>query len=441
MAWIVAGLLVSPAVAEGQTQAGTTVELKYGGTAFVEHTVGGPSPAASAWPVDGTWLRVGDRYRSEAGDTYIIDWPGEDGLPGFVPVRDLLALPLNESGEFALPADHEIERRFRLSNYGSHGSQPITDSDGNALFTNGSLFTDSLGRGTGVAVDAEGNVFAADTDNHRIRWIEAGTGIIRILAGTGERGFGGDGGPATEASLFFPRGLAVDADGNVYSADTNNRLRSVDVVTGGIETIARTEGVVIHILSRPRRVAIDSAGSLYVLEPINLRLRKIDRVTSRTETLLADPRLRWATGMAVDRTGRFFITTSWSFTVGGKSRLLVGEEIPFLKVSAGLSGELLEFTIEEDGVLRLDGNLVLKGSRALLGGRDIELAEGIQGGVQPRIHAWDIEPAFALLDRDAIQAADLGTIAGLLRKGGSVRARNGSGQTALHLAAETNSDP
>ena len=70
----------------------------------------------------------------------------------------------------------------------------------------------------GVAADAAGNVYVADERNDRVRKIDA-SGTITTLAGTGTRGYAGDGGPATEARLYYPRGVAVDAAGNVYVAD------------------------------------------------------------------------------------------------------------------------------------------------------------------------------------------------------------------------------
>src|SRR6202041_1106640 len=88
---------------------------------------------------------------------------------------------------------------------------------------------------TGVAVDTTGNVYIADSHNHRIRKVSGGT--ITTIAGTGAPGFSGDAGAATAAQLSLPSAVAVDASGNVYIADTNNqRIRKI---TGGtIATIA-----------------------------------------------------------------------------------------------------------------------------------------------------------------------------------------------------------
>ncbi len=90
-----------------------------------------------------------------------------------------------------------------------------------------------------VAVDAADNVFIADMFNNRIRRISATTGVITTVAGNGVRGFSGDGGPATSAALFDPVGVAVDGAGNLFIADaSNNRIRRVSASSGVITTVA-----------------------------------------------------------------------------------------------------------------------------------------------------------------------------------------------------------
>ena len=74
--------------------------------------------------------------------------------------------------------------------------------------------------------DADGNLYIADTINHRIRRVDASTGLISTIAGNGVNGFSGDGGPAIDAEISFPVGIAVDGSGRVYFADeNNNRIR------------------------------------------------------------------------------------------------------------------------------------------------------------------------------------------------------------------------
>ena len=84
----------------------------------------------------------------------------------------------------------------------------------------------------GVAVDAELSMYIADAFNNRIRLINASTGIISTIAGTGSSGYSGDGGAATSAKLTYPQGVAVDAELNVYIADRgNHRIRLINAST------------------------------------------------------------------------------------------------------------------------------------------------------------------------------------------------------------------
>jgi len=127
-----------------------------------------------------------------------------------------------------------------------------------------------------VAVNSSGNIYIADTENERIREVNAGTGIISTVAGNGTQGYGGDGGPATSALLNFPEGVAVDSFGNIYIGEFQNyRLREVKASTGIITTIAGTgiggdtgdEGPATAAeLSEPSGVAVDSAGDIFVAD-------------------------------------------------------------------------------------------------------------------------------------------------------------------------------
>src|SRR5439155_767185 len=138
---------------------------------------------------------------------------------------------------------------------------------------------------TGVAVDATGNVFIADADNHRIRRVAAGTGIITTVAGTGVAGFSGDEGPATGSLLNFPYYAAVDAVGNLFIADQGNfRIRRVEAGTGLITTVAGTGipgfsgdgGPAISAqLSVPYGVAVDAVGNLFIADQGNFRIRRV----------------------------------------------------------------------------------------------------------------------------------------------------------------------
>jgi uncharacterized protein (TIGR03437 family) len=147
-----------------------------------------------------------------------------------------------------------------------------------------------LSNPTGVAVDATGNIFVADTNNHRIRRVDAASGIITTVAGSGTAGFAGDDGPAIAAQLFSPRGVAFDRSGNLHIADTgNNRVRKVS--GGSITTVAGTGalgfsgdgGPATQAVIAATAVAFDSAGNLFIIG--SARVRKVDASSGIISTI------------------------------------------------------------------------------------------------------------------------------------------------------------
>ncbi|MDG1894366.1 MAG: hypothetical protein P8J37_05625 [Fuerstiella sp.] len=92
-----------------------------------------------------------------------------------------------------------------------------------------------------VRFDSDGNMFFVEMQNNIVRKVNATTGIIELIAGSGAKGFGGDGGPATQAQLSRPHSIALDNRGNLYICDIgNHRVRKVDLATGDISTFAGT---------------------------------------------------------------------------------------------------------------------------------------------------------------------------------------------------------
>jgi len=138
-----------------------------------------------------------------------------------------------------------------------------------------------------VALDAQGNVYVADSGNGRVRKIDAATGVVTTLAGHGSyQQHGGDGGPAVDATFAYePRGVAVDAAGNVYiAAGFDQRIRRIDAASGIITTIAGNgtagfsgDGGLASAarVSRPTDLIFDAAGNLYFSDVDNSRVRKI----------------------------------------------------------------------------------------------------------------------------------------------------------------------
>ena len=145
---------------------------------------------------------------------------------------------------------------------------------------------------TSVAVDRSGNVFFADSLNSAVRMIDT-SGKISTVAGNGQDGFSGDNGNAKQARLFFPQAITVDDKGNLYISDTlNNRIRRVDTL-GIITTIAGdgTAGyagnggaATLARLDTPQGIAVDRAGNIYISDTNNFVVRKIDK-TGKISTI------------------------------------------------------------------------------------------------------------------------------------------------------------
>ncbi|MDR4494957.1 MAG: hypothetical protein AB7P17_12485 [Nitrospirales bacterium] len=148
-----------------------------------------------------------------------------------------------------------------------------------------------------VAVNAEGDIFIADTFNHRIRKVNPTSGTIHTIAGTGHTKWSGDGGPALEATFNEPVALAVEGT-RLYIADqSNNRIRLLDLETGVVSTIAGTgetgyngDGMpaLEASLAGPSGLTLDQEGHLYVADTFNGRIRKIDRQTGMISSIVGD---------------------------------------------------------------------------------------------------------------------------------------------------------
>ena len=144
--------------------------------------------------------------------------------------------------------------------------------------------TAQLNTPNGIALDASGNLYIGDFYNSRIRKINT-SGIITTVAGTGTPGFSGDGSAATAAQLYWPCGLWVDLIGNIFSTDNfNERVRKVDAATGIISTIAGTgtagyngDGISATAANLRNSVGIvtDAVGSVYIADAGNYRIRMI----------------------------------------------------------------------------------------------------------------------------------------------------------------------
>ncbi len=193
---------------------------------------------------------------------------------------------------------------------------------------------------TAVAVDGKGNLYIADTMNHRVRRVDAATGIMTTLAGTGQHRCSGDGGPAVAASLNEPSALVIDyRRGCLYIADqSNNRVRRVDLASGTITTVAGT-GQAAYTgdgmpateagLAGPSGLALGQDGRLYIADTFNGRIRAVDLESGLISTVAGDggeyryqglpnefsTSLSRPYGIALDQEGHILITDSDSHLI------------------------------------------------------------------------------------------------------------------------------
>jgi uncharacterized protein (TIGR03437 family) len=177
---------------------------------------------------------------------------------------------------------NDVVRKFSLSGNiatiaGNFNNGPGFSGD------NGAATSASLNTPVGIAVDSTGNIYVADRLNNRIRKISA-TGTITAFAGNGVAGSSGDGGLATAATMRSPAGLAIDSAGTVYIADTgNHRVRKV-TSDGKISNVAGIGAAgysgdlgnaTLAGLNSPAGIAVDKTGNLYIADTSNSRIRRV----------------------------------------------------------------------------------------------------------------------------------------------------------------------
>jgi sugar lactone lactonase YvrE len=211
----------------------------------------------------------------------------------------------------------------------------------------------------GTAVDGAGNIYISDQYNHRIRKVNAVTGLISTIAGTGLEGFLGEGGPATSARLAYPTGIAVDGVGNVYFADQyNQRIRKITAATGIITTTAGS-GTAGYLgdggvgtaaqLNFPTGVAVDAGGNVYIADQNNQRIRIVFAGSGVITTIAGkgtigaggdggaavNAQLNFPTGVAVDNAGNVFIADNSNYRI---RKILSGTGLITTIAGTGIAG-------------------------------------------------------------------------------------------------------
>ncbi len=225
---------------------------------------------------------------------------GESSLPRDACLDDPIGISIDVNGD-AYIADTRNRRVRRYSAdtgmlttiAGRDGPNQFQGEGGPALDAN---FGADLG---GLTLDAAGNIFVAGAFSERITRIDKATGILTTVGGSGQRGFAGDGGLATAARTNYPSSVAVDSAGNIYFSDKNNhRVRRIAAGTGIITTVAGNglstgplgdNGLATAAsLAYPHKVGFDNAGNLLIADTQHFRVRKVNKTTGVITTLIGN---------------------------------------------------------------------------------------------------------------------------------------------------------
>ena len=220
------------------------------------------------------WIYSGDNVQATASSI-------------FIP----FGIALNAAGDMFI-ADTSNDRIRKVTKAdGTATGGIITTIAGNGIIAasgdGGPATSASVNNPSSVALDGAGNIFFTDSGNNAVRRIDANTGIITTFAGTlGQHGFSGDGGPSNLATLNTPNGIAFDAAGNLYIADTgNNLIRKVTAATGFISTFAGNNSQGFSgdggaaagaSLNAPWSVTPAPSGMIYIADQGNNRIRSVD---------------------------------------------------------------------------------------------------------------------------------------------------------------------
>jgi hypothetical protein len=288
---LVCDAVTAASIGSGSGSSGTAVTVSptrpialLGSTVDFTASVTGATNTTVAWSVNGV--------TGGSGPFGVVDNNGVYTAPSSMPPFNLVSVTATSASDATASASAVVQLVVNLpgtivtvAGNGTAGHQ----GDGGPA-TSAELFVP-----TGVAFDGGGNMFIADYSNSVIRRVDAATGFITTIAGTGAAGYSGDNGPATDAQLNGPTHVVFDRTTNLYITDANNnRIRKVDVGTGVITTVAGngTAGFsgdggpgTNAELNFPDGVALDAAQDVYIGDARNNRIRKLDVSTGVITTV------------------------------------------------------------------------------------------------------------------------------------------------------------
>lgn len=269
--------------------------------------------------------------------TFAGDRTGDGGPATSAFLSSSLGITLDRHGNLYI-ADQNNHRIRKVNT--SDGSISTIAGTGMAGYNgDGKLATrTTLNYPSDIAFDTLGNLYIADRDNRRIRKVSAQDGTISTVAGNGFYGYNGDGGLATEASLIGPLGVTLDTNGNIFFSEGNNVVRKVEASSGIINTIAGTgwygfEGdggpATQARMAGPTRLVIDPQGDLLIADTYNHRIRKVDRNSGIISTIAGNGNYEYSgdggpainagmhgpMGIGFDAAGNLFISERFGYRI------------------------------------------------------------------------------------------------------------------------------
>jgi len=258
----------------------TNRTAEWDGATTLSATISSIGPFTCQWQLNGTNL-PNNLITTMAGNGGT-GFSGDGGQATNASLDNPYGVAVDDTGDLFI-ADANNNRIREVNSFGTIttvAGNGIPDYSGDGGLAASAGIDDPIG----VAVDSIGNLFIADADNNRIRKVDT-YGTITTVAGNGNADYAGDGGPATNAALSYPYGVAVDGAGNLFIADLgNNRIRKVD--TNGIISTVAGNGTVGYsgdgslatnaALADPYGVAVDGTGHLFIADLGNNRIRKVD---------------------------------------------------------------------------------------------------------------------------------------------------------------------
>jgi len=232
-------------------------------------------PSGMDFGPDGTlYFAQSSRVRKISPEGVITTIVADDGTP--------LDVAVGPDGVYVCNWDRNRIDRYYQNTSGTYSVETVAGSTGRGFSGDGGKATEAeLNLPYGIAVAPDGTIYIADTYNERIRRVGP-DGIITTFAGSGIRGSGGDGGPATDAEFSWPTGVAIGPDGSVYIVDGwNDRIRKVtpdgiiNTVAGGGSEVGDGGPATDAYIGSPRKVKVMSDGTLYIAESDGHRIRKV----------------------------------------------------------------------------------------------------------------------------------------------------------------------